>query len=86
MIALKDLTRYLNSVKSQGNIYLPCVLSFSSESDLTHAALQHCAPLGGPLLPGYATPPLFFQSLRPNFPRRTPISSVQNRGPFCSVW
>lgn len=34
---------------------------------------------------GHTTPPFlpFFQSLHPKFPRRTPISSTQNRAPFC---
>lgn len=53
-----------------------------SSSGGSFNTLPHCAPLCGPLLPSHATPPLISHSLHPNFPRRTPISSEQNRAAF----
>lgn len=82
----KTLTRCirLNLVKSQGNSYLPRVLPPNQISEAA-SLLYNIVPLLVVLLSSLATPPSFFPSLCPDFPRMTPISSVQNRGPFCSA-
>lgn len=48
-------------MKSQGKINLLWVLPVPLK-DLrsSFTSLQHCAPLGGPLLSSLATPPIFF--------------------------
>lgn len=60
----KDLTRYLFefSEKSRKCLLTPSLalsLWIRSQEQL-HCSTTSCAPLGGPLLSGFATPPLFF--------------------------